>query len=91
MYKSSLPESLDALVVQNLVKFVLAKEADHINAKYDKELANLTTQIDSKKVEPNSKSRRVPDSEFTLEDQMNTLLKKIQEKSRKNRFQKDDF
>ncbi len=42
-YTKSLPESLDALVINNLVKFVQAKEGDHINAKYDAELASLTS------------------------------------------------
>ena len=91
-----------------------AKESDHINARYEKELAELTTQIDARKNEPRPKQvRKRRDSnasaekekekekeksspafrkgskksspksdDESLEDQITSLLKKINDKSR---------
>jgi len=48
-FVKSLPDSLDKSIVDGLVNFVKAKETEHINAKYEHELAELTAQIDSRK------------------------------------------
>jgi len=103
-----LPESIEKSVSDRLIKFVQAKESDHINGRYEKELAELTTQIDARKSEPRPKQvRKRRDSavsadkeksspasrkgtkkpspktdDESLEDQMTSLLKKINDKSR---------
>jgi len=105
-----LPETIEKSVSDLLIKFVQAKESDHINARYEKELAELTTQIDARKNEPRPKQvRKRRDSnasaekekeksspafrkgskksspksdDESLEDQMTSLLKKINDKSR---------
>lgn len=104
-----MPETIEKSVSDLLIKFVQAKESDHINARYEKELAELTTQIDARKNEPRPKQvRKRKDSnasaekekssplaarksskksspktdDESLEDQMTSLLKKINDKSR---------
>jgi len=105
-YDKCLPETIEKSVSDLLIKFVQAKESDHINARYEKELTELTTQIDSRKSEPRPKQvRKRKDStasadkekkspasrskksspksdDESLEDQMTSLLKKINDKSR---------
>ena len=116
-FEKSLPEKVEKAVVDRLVKFVQAKESDHINARYEKELADLTTQIDARKSEPRPKQvRKRKDSNVSadknkssakkgskksaspksqkdenLEDQMSSLLRKINDKSRFIKLKKDDF
>ena len=98
-FASSLPASLDKSVVEGIIKFVQSNEAEHINARYEKDLAELTSQIDGRKGEAGAtKERAAPkkrrDSqheEDSLEDQMTTLLKKINNKARFIKLQKDDF
>lgn len=112
-----MPEKIEKSVSDRLIKFVQAKESDHINARYEKELAELTIQIDARKNEPRPKQvrkRRERDSsadkeksspasrkgskksspktdDENLEDQMTSLLKKINDKSRFIKLSKDDF
>lgn len=98
---------MEKSVAERLIKFVQAKESDHINARYEKELADLTVQIDARKSEPRPKQiRKRKDSNVSadknkssakkgskksaspkaqdenLEDQMSSLLRKINDKSR---------
>ena len=47
-----LPETIEKFVLDLKIKFLKAKESDHINARYEKELNELTIQIDSRKSEP---------------------------------------
>lgn len=110
-----MPESIEKSVSERLIKFVQAKESDQINARYEKELADLTAQIDARKSEPRPKqTRKRKDSttskdkssaskkgskksgspkahDESLEDQMSSLLKKINDKSRLIKLKKDDF
>lgn len=51
-YTKSLPEKIEKSVSDKLIKFVQVKEVDHIIAKYEKELNDLTEQIDARKNEP---------------------------------------
>lgn len=81
-----------------------AKESDHINAKYEKELAYLDEQIEARKGEPRPRQVRKRNSpkpskaskkplqppEDSLESQMTALLRKIDTKSRQTRLHKDD-
>lgn len=99
-FAQSLPASLDKSIVEALIKFVQDNENEHINARYEKDLAELTSQIDGRKGEAASKegqSQRKKVStdhnrdEDSLEDQMTTLLKKINNKARFIKLQKDDF
>lgn len=114
-FEKSLPESIEKSVSERLIKFVQAKESDQINTRYEKELADLTTQIDTRKSEPRPKQvRKRKDSTTSkekssaskkgskksgspkaqnenLEDQMSSLLKKINDKSRLIKLKKDDF
>tara|TARA_B110001450_G_C17559035_1_gene455948 strand:+ start:137 stop:865 length:729 start_codon:yes stop_codon:yes gene_type:complete len=96
-FAASLPASLDKSVVEGIVKFVQHNEAEHINARYEKDLAELTTQIDGRKGETATKERPAPKKrnenheEDSLEDQMTNLLKKINNKARFIKLQKDDF
>ena len=99
-FAQSLPKSLDKSIVEGIIKFVQGNENEHINTKYEKELAELTSQIDGRKGEPSSKegqSQRKKAStnqnreEDSLEGQMTTLLKKINNKARFIKLQKDDF
>ena len=93
-FAKSLPASLDKAVVEGVCKFVQGNEAEHINAKYEKELTELTSQIDGRKGDTVSKERpqkkRDVDHEDSLEEQMTTLLKKINNKARGIKLQKDD-
>jgi len=50
-----LPEKIEKSVSDKLIKFVQVKEVDNIIAKYEKELNDLTEQIDSRKDEPRPK------------------------------------
>ena len=114
-FDKELPESIEKSVSDRLIKFVQAKESDHINGRYEKELSELTIQIDARKSEPRPKqvrkrkdsttsadkektsSSRKPkkgspkDEDESLEDQMTSLLKKINDKSRFIKLKKDDF
>lgn len=80
-------------MVDGLVEFVKSKETEHINARYEKDLAALTAQIDEKKgdVKPKQVKKREEHHEESLEEQMTVLLKKIHSKSRTIKLQKDDF
>ena len=42
-FAQSLPTSLDKSVVEGIVKFVQDREQEHINARYEKDLAELTS------------------------------------------------
>lgn len=95
-FAASLPASLDKSIVEQIVNFVKSKETDHINARYEKDLAELTTQIDGRKGEVKARPERKKrngeqDAEDSLEEQMTVLLKKINNKARGIRLQKDDF
>ena len=90
---------MDKSVVEGIVNFVKSKETEHINARYEKDLAELTSQIDGRKGEVKTSQRpaqkkRDNDNEHhedTLEEQMTVLLKKINNKARGIRLEKDDF
>lgn len=101
-YEKCLPEKIEKSTSDKLIKFVQVKEVDHIVAKYEKELNDLTEQIDARKNEPRPKSTKKPKSpksskkakaaaEASLEDQMTDLLNKINSKSRAIRLSKGDF
>jgi hypothetical protein len=95
-FAKSLPASLDKAVVEGVCKFVQTNEAEHINAKYEKDLTELTSQIDGRKGDtvtkerPQKKREDQHHGEDSLEEQMTTLLKKINNKARGIKLQKDD-
>jgi hypothetical protein len=58
-YEKELPAEVQKEVVDRLIKFVSARTADNIDAKFDSKIAEWTTQIDAKKDEvPKGEPRR---------------------------------
>lgn len=54
-YVKSLPEQIEKSIADRLIKFVQVKEVDHITAKYETEINDLTSQIEARKNEPRPK------------------------------------
>ena len=50
-YEKELPDEISKEVADKLVKFVSVKETDHITAKFEAKLAELSTDIEAKKKE----------------------------------------
>lgn len=54
-YEKELPMNISSEVAERLLKFLSIKESDHIKAKYNSVIDELTTQIDARKTLPKEK------------------------------------
>jgi hypothetical protein len=106
-YENELPAEVSADVIDKLIKFVSVKETDHITAKYEVKLAELTEQVDAKKkergIEDRPKAAKKPSKkkvrrnsessskEVPLEDQLTAVLNEVRKRTDSVRFSKDDF
>jgi hypothetical protein len=59
-YEKELPKSISTEVADRLIKFLSVKESDHIKAKYNSVIDELTTQIDARKALPKDPKEKKP-------------------------------